>query len=1016
MRVFQKTCRLFALACVGFALFACGDSSSSSKSDDLEDELPGKDIDADNKVSDATYYRDRIYNSSTGSYLNTIQFGMYIWLEDNSTESTSYTSSSTCYDNEPDNCYAYGRLYSPGASRCPSGFTVPTKDDWSRTMSYLKKHSEIDSIFGFSLGGYCREGMNGVACSEKDNAGYYMVNDSAVAIVKGRSVSFRASSEEEFYQVRCVKYTYIVPEVEDLPDCDTTNQYSLKPYYVMNKKSNFRCIGTRWVDDFSDNCSHVDDGTSAVYNDSMYICKSDRWQLADITDSRDACDSKNDESTYLFNGILYFCENERWRQLNSIEKKLGVCKTSLHGTNDSLVNGEDFDYELLGVYYTSYLYYTCDSAGWRKSSVSDLAGECDKSSLYEEYMFNGVNYVCRSKGWDTFTDLEEEIGVCSPKRLGVIDTFAIYGYHYVCDTTGWRFAEKHDYLGDCTPTNDGAVRDYGKTKYVCRDTVWKELYGLEASLGTCTSKNKGAIDTTNTGYVCYCDTSGWRYATPEDFVGECTSSKKYEVVDLVSYRYYCYNNEWQIATDVDELLGICWDKNVGTVDSTRRNRSYYYCDSTGWRSINKADVVLGVCVKARYGETQMFGDSLYKCVAGLWEKQSESDFLGACSKYSNWGETKTYLGKEYACKYSGWTEMNEFDRKNGICSGNNLGKVIKVGSTYYRCSKKDWVVENEETALLGDCDDDTDPIYATGSDGTSYLCSDYNWTEATSIESVYGQCKLHSEPRTVVYNGQEYICDTEAYANNWYPMLPVDSVKGYCSNAMGGDTLIFKGEPYKCIVYSSKHNKWERVSYREYMGTCTTTNEGLKMFNGLGYSVCTMGEWIGSITETMTDSRDNQKYRILKINGVTWMVDNLNYASDSSKCVNGKTVCDVSGRYYSLTSAKKACPAGWSLPDSAAWVSMRTYVESLDSSMKNIFWNADVDFYGLEMPATGGEITYLLNGQDKQTKIANTEYGAYYWNSEGSYTSFATYRMFDSGLLGAEDIRPISLAVRCVKE
>ena len=265
MRVFQKTISLFVLACAGLLISACGDSDSSS-SDDLEDELPAKNLDVDSKVSDAAYYRDRFYNSNTGSYVNTIQLGMYIWLEDNSTETTSFSSSSMCYDKVPENCYIYGRLYSPGAFRCPTGFTVPTKDDWSKTMSYLQQNDELDSVFGFSKGGYCYESRGDVSCSGLGNTGYYLAKDSAVAEVKGRSVSFSASSDGGFYQLRCVKYTYIVAMENDLPHCDTTNQYSLNLYYVMSKKSNFRCIGSRWVDDFTDNCGHESEENSWWFN------------------------------------------------------------------------------------------------------------------------------------------------------------------------------------------------------------------------------------------------------------------------------------------------------------------------------------------------------------------------------------------------------------------------------------------------------------------------------------------------------------------------------------------------------------------------------------------------------------------------------------------------------------------------------------------------------------------------------------------------------------------------------
>jgi len=98
---------------------------------------------------------------------------------------------------------------------------------------------------------------------------------------------------------------------------------------------------------------------------------------------------------------------------------------------------------------------------------------------------------------------------------------------------------------------------------------------------------------------------------------------------------------------------------------------------------------------------------------------------------------------------------------------------------------------------------------------------------------------------------------------------------------------------------------------------------------------------------TFTDKRDNKVYRKVTIGGKIWMVENLNFAADGSKCFGegnalsgfedaktGKYVkkvlsatevqenCDKYGRLYDWTTAKQACPAGFHLPDDDEWTAL----------------------------------------------------------------------------------------------
>ena len=76
-------------------------------------------------------------------------------------------------------------------------------------------------------------------------------------------------------------------------------------------------------------------------------------------------------------------------------------------------------------------------------------------------------------------------------------------------------------------------------------------------------------------------------------------------------------------------------------------------------------------------------------------------------------------------------------------------------------------------------------------------------------------------------------------------------------------------------------------------------------------------------SESFTDPRDGRSYDVVKIGGLTWFAENLNFVTEGSVCPEGDNRnCDKYGRLYTWDDAHTSCPEGWRLPDSADFAAL----------------------------------------------------------------------------------------------
>lgn len=172
--------------------------------------------------------------------------------------------------------------------------------------------------------------------------------------------------------------------------------------------------------------------------------------------------------------------------------------------------------------------------------------------------------------------------------------------------------------------------------------------------------------------------------------------------------------------------------------------------------------------------------------------------------------------------------------------------------------------------------------------------------------------------------------------------------------------------------------------------------------------------------DSITDDRDDQVYRTVKIGTQTWLAENLNYTPELgySWCYDRKNAnCDTYGRLYDWNTAKTACPDGWSLPDSTDWNTLVTYAGSKVSAGVKLkaattLWgvNKGTDAFGFSAIPSGlydGDLYFDLGVSGTwwtATSASNTE--AYINDMLG--TSAATR----SGKL----LKTTGAAVRCIQD
>lgn len=176
----------------------------------------------------------------------------------------------------------------------------------------------------------------------------------------------------------------------------------------------------------------------------------------------------------------------------------------------------------------------------------------------------------------------------------------------------------------------------------------------------------------------------------------------------------------------------------------------------------------------------------------------------------------------------------------------------------------------------------------------------------------------------------------------------------------------------------------------------------------------------------ITDDRDRQVYKTVKIGTQTWMAENLNYRTGNSYCHDDSaTYCEKYGRYYTWASANTSCPNNWHLPTKEEFETLFSTVGGQSSAgieLKTINgWKFDGN--GLDNYGFSGYPAGWRENEDQNYDMLYNAYEsvyAYFWISSEYDNNNAYYMRLnyegDAANLGGYNKKNYGMSVRCIKD
>lgn len=677
-----------------------------------------------------------------GRVYKTVKIGYMNWMAENMKLAES---GSLCYDDLVQNCARFGRLYpwnvamKDGKGICPTGWHIPTKQDWSEfkimvetdfpdsSAVYIRSKGIWDESSGtvgnnrtgFSAlpgGQFSKEG-------EYERLGFYASWWSADTAKVGMAYSYIVySSSNKIYEstddigqanaVRCVenaddripiRYGFPYGSLIDARDNQTYLTTVIDGKEWMAQNLNYTTeSGWNCYDNDPKNCSKYgklytwltvmqsEYSSTAIPSGVKGICPVG-WHLPSNLEVDSLFQFLSQKSGKRFYSANYLKAQWVWLNESSNDSTNKYGFTALPGGNKLV--GVYKDLGTNGTWWTStgsaegdrqfYDLNSRDSSGSRLISSVNV----DSDRMYSvRCVKDYVGLVDSAFGTCTFA-LQDSVR--SIAQGSIIQ-------YYTCDSTHWRIAEVQEQFN----------------------------YRRAQALGVCTSALEGefkVITAVGISESFACLSGKWVQGTAEeiqkktilDSLGECNSSKNGFVGSVQSKYYTCVNPNWRASTSNEvfsaKLIaenGVCTVTKTDqlaevTYNSEIRN---YFCNGSNWVTPSAADLervrlwnILGTCVVQTEGNIALDSASrstsnplgnYYKCTSSKWvlmdAMQTDIAARGTCT-VAREGEMFKGMGAEYWCVSGVW----QYYLKGTF-------KDVRDGRVYEttRFNGKIWLAEN----------------------------------------------------------------------------------------------------------------------------------------------------------------------------------------------------------------------------------------------------------------------------------------------------------------------------------
>jgi uncharacterized protein (TIGR02145 family) len=151
------------------------------------------------------------------------------------------------------------------------------------------------------------------------------------------------------------------------------------------------------------------------------------------------------------------------------------------------------------------------------------------------------------------------------------------------------------------------------------------------------------------------------------------------------------------------------------------------------------------------------------------------------------------------------------------------------------------------------------------------------------------------------------------------------------------------------------------------------------------------------------------------------MAENLSYKAEKGIWKYGKTNGDIYGYLYNWYSAKKACPAGWHLPNDAEWTKLVSFLGTKTTAGGKLKEKGTNHWLSPNTGATNETGFSALPGGycNKTGTFSDLGKSGFWWSSTSTGTNFASdWSMYsqNTDISNYGDNMEIGVSVRCIKD